>query len=155
MGLKQIAPVLISPDQRQQDVCQKGDEKQWRNPYRELQPRNPQKRQAGQIKPNKQSARIACEKFPPPIPSEMTDKAAEQDALPPQLLKLYQQMQIDGLTPEDKQQAVRDYYAFCAYGDALIGEAVERFKAYSARAGREHLIIYTVGDHGWHLDHDR
>jgi arylsulfatase A-like enzyme len=55
------------------------------------------------------------------------------------------------LTPEETQMAMRDYYAFCAYGDSLIGQAVTEFKEYCAKNNQEYLIIYTVGDHGWHL----
>ncbi len=62
-----------------------------------------------------------------------------------------QKMNFVDMTPEDKQQAIRDYYAFCSYADYLIGQSVEKFKQYSEASGREWLVIYTVGDHGWHL----
>lgn len=68
-----------------------------------------------------------------------------------QQLQIYNEAKSDGMTKEDQLQAVRDYYAFTAYGDALIGEAVEAFKAHSAKQGREYVIVLTVGDHGWHL----
>ena len=71
--------------------------------------------------------------------------------LPPQLVQLYKACQIDGLTAEEKQVAIQDYYAFCAHGDALIGRAVDAFKAYCEANDQEYLIVYTVGDHGWHL----
>ncbi len=71
--------------------------------------------------------------------------------LPPQLQRVYQQMRADNMTPAEKQQAIQDYYAFCAHGDALIGDAIDAFKAYSTQQGRPWLILYTVGDHGWHL----
>ena len=48
-------------------------------------------------------------------------------------------------------QAIQDYYAFCAYADALIGESVDAFKDYCLKNKQEYLIIFTVGDHGWHL----
>ncbi|MEM6963573.1 MAG: sulfatase-like hydrolase/transferase [Bacteroidota bacterium] len=79
------------------------------------------------------------------------DKTKEHQNLPPQLKKAYQSFKIDGLTPEEKQQAIQDYYAFCAYGDYLIGKAVQRFKTYCAKNDQPYLIIFTVGDHGWHL----
>ena len=75
----------------------------------------------------------------------------ELKKLPPQLVKLYQNLKIDGLTYDEKQRAIRDYYAFTAYGDSLIGEALEAFKAYSKRSNRPYIILMTVGDHGWHL----
>ncbi|MGJ8678813.1 sulfatase-like hydrolase/transferase [Paraglaciecola sp.] len=79
------------------------------------------------------------------------DKKAELGKLPAQLVKLYNVMKVDTYTHEEKQQAIRDYYAFCAYGDHLIGDAVQAFKKYSAENNQEYLIIFTVGDHGWHL----
>ncbi|EWH10215.1 sulfatase [Catenovulum agarivorans DS-2] len=75
----------------------------------------------------------------------------ELNKLPVQLQKIYNAMKIDGITDEEKQQAIRDYYAFCAHGDELIGQAVEAFKNYSAKHNQEWVIIYTIGDHGWHL----
>ncbi|MBU2912614.1 sulfatase-like hydrolase/transferase [Reichenbachiella agariperforans] len=76
---------------------------------------------------------------------------SEVDKLPPQMKALYEKLKIDGLRPEEKQQAIRDYYAFCAYGDYLVGEAVNAFKNYSKKNGQEYLILYVSGDHGWHL----
>ncbi len=75
----------------------------------------------------------------------------ELNKLPTQLRTIYDKMKIDGLSYDEKQQAIRDYYAFCAYGDHLIGEAVDEFKAYSKRNNQEYLIMYVCGDHGWHL----
>ena len=71
--------------------------------------------------------------------------------LPPQLLNIYDKMKIDGLNPQEMQQAIRDYYAFCAYGDSLVGKAINTFKSYSKQSQREYLIILVCGDHGWHL----
>lgn len=75
----------------------------------------------------------------------------ELKKLPPQLVSLYAKMQTDGLKPGEKQQAIRDYYAFCAYGDSLIGKAVKRFREVSEKANREWLVVIACGDHGWHL----
>ncbi|MDZ8120524.1 sulfatase-like hydrolase/transferase [Pontiella agarivorans] len=85
----------------------------------------------------------------------------EVEKLPPQLQQLSRGMKVLGTpedisanrayTPEKFQQAVQDYYAFCAHGDQLIGEAVKEFKKYCAENKRDYLIIYTVGDHGWQL----
>jgi len=79
------------------------------------------------------------------------DKEKELSQLPPQLQKLYEKMQIDSLTPQEKQQAIRDYYAFCAYGDALIGKAIDSFKKYNTQTKQQYVIILTIGDHGWQL----
>lgn len=75
----------------------------------------------------------------------------ELEKLPKQLTALYGKMTIDDLTDDEKQQAIRDYYAFCAYGDYLIGESVDAFKRYNEKLQQEYLIVLTVGDHGWHL----
>jgi len=75
----------------------------------------------------------------------------ELKKLPPQLVTLHKKMQTDGLKPAEKQQAIRDYYAFCAFGDSLIGKAVKRFRKHSEKAGREWIVVIACGDHGWHL----
>ncbi|WP_143871393.1 sulfatase-like hydrolase/transferase [Catenovulum sediminis] len=69
----------------------------------------------------------------------------------PQQQQIYNESKTDSMKPEEKLQAIRDYYAFTTFGDALIGDAVEAFKQYSKQQGREYLIVFTVGDHGWHL----
>ena len=75
----------------------------------------------------------------------------ELDKLPPQLVRFHKRTKINDMTYGEKQRAIRDYYAFTAYGDSLIGEAVEKFKNYSASTNRPYIILMTVGDHGWHL----
>ncbi|MEM9252172.1 MAG: sulfatase-like hydrolase/transferase [Planctomycetota bacterium] len=75
----------------------------------------------------------------------------EFDKLPPQLQKLQQVTGSDTMTDAEKQQAIQDYYAFCALGDVLIGEAVEAFQDYCEQQGRPWLIVYVIGDHSWHL----
>lgn len=70
---------------------------------------------------------------------------------PPQIQKLFERLNFTKMTAKEKQQAIQDYYAFCAYGDALIGDAVSTFKDYCKKNKQEYLIIFTVGDHGWHL----
>ena len=82
------------------------------------------------------------------IPEFSTDELSN---FPPQLVLHYNECKADQLKEEEKLQAIRDYYAFCADGDALIGESVAAFKEYCEEKGEEYLIIYTVGDHGWHL----
>nr|WP_252730577.1 sulfatase-like hydrolase/transferase [Colwellia sp. E2M01] len=76
---------------------------------------------------------------------------SETEKLPEQLKKIQQAGDIYEMTEQEKQKAIQDYYAFCAHGDDLIGKAVKAFKEYSEKSGREYLIIFTVGDHGWHL----
>lgn len=75
----------------------------------------------------------------------------EVSKLPKQMAKLYQNLKTSDLTEAEKQQAIADYYAFCAYGDHLIGQAVEAFKEYNQAQGKDYLILLTVGDHGWQL----
>ena len=82
------------------------------------------------------------------IPEFSTDELSN---FPPQLVIHYNECKADRLKEEEKLQAIRDYYAFCAYGDALIGDAVQAFKQYCEEKEEEYLIVYTVGDHGWHL----
>ncbi|TWT43114.1 Arylsulfatase [Botrimarina hoheduenensis] len=77
--------------------------------------------------------------------------ADELAALPSQLVEAYLESKTDRMRPAEKLQAIRDYYAFAAYGDSLIGQAVDAFKRYSERTGRGYLIVLTIGDHGWHL----
>ncbi len=71
--------------------------------------------------------------------------------LPPQLVKHYQHYKVDDLTDAEKQQMIRDYYAFCAYGDSLVGRAVRAFEDFCKKRNDPYLIIYVCGDHGWHL----
>ncbi|WP_139956969.1 sulfatase-like hydrolase/transferase [Flavicella sediminum] len=75
----------------------------------------------------------------------------ELKKLPAQLKKLYDKMKTDAMTYEEKQQAIRDYYAFCAFGDSQIGKAIQAFKDYSKKNKQEYLILYVCGDHGWQL----
>lgn len=55
-------------------------------------------------------------------------------------------------TYEAKQKMIQDYYAFCAYGDQLVGKAVKDFVAYSEKNNQPWTIIYVCGDHGWKLN---
>ncbi len=75
----------------------------------------------------------------------------EYDKLPPQLKKMHDDMNMTNMTDQEIQQAIQDYYAFCAHGDELIGEAIKTFKQYCKKNNQEYLIVFTVGDHGWHL----
>ena len=75
----------------------------------------------------------------------------ELKKLPPQLVSWFEKTNFADLPPEDQQQAIRDYFAFCAMGDSLAGKAIEQFKAFSEKQNREYVILYVIGDHGWHL----
>ncbi|MDF7825177.1 sulfatase-like hydrolase/transferase [Pontiellaceae bacterium B12227] len=76
---------------------------------------------------------------------------AELEKLPPQMQRWFRKTNFADMKDEDKRQSIRDYYAFCAMGDKLVGQSVNAFKEYSRRNGREWIIIYVIGDHGWHL----
>lgn len=75
----------------------------------------------------------------------------ERSKFTPQLERFYKVLNFTKMTPKEKQQAIQDYYAFCAYGDALIGESVEAFKKYSEKNNQKWMVVFVVGDHGWHL----
>ena len=72
-------------------------------------------------------------------------------SFPAQLQQIYNECKTDLMKPEEKLQAVQDYYAFTAFGDALIGKAVKSFQEYSKLQNRDYLIVFAIGDHGWHL----
>ena len=76
----------------------------------------------------------------------------EFDKLPPQLQGLVEQSASDHYSDEEKQQMVQDYYAYCAYGDALIGDAVDAFIEYSKNQKQPWMIVYVCGDHVWRLN---
>lgn len=78
--------------------------------------------------------------------------AEERTAFPPQLAKLFNNAQTDHFTDAEKHQMIADYYAFCAYGDSLVGQAVDGFIEYSEQQERPWLILYVCGDHGWRLN---
>ncbi|MEM7809286.1 MAG: sulfatase-like hydrolase/transferase, partial [Planctomycetota bacterium] len=75
----------------------------------------------------------------------------ELELLPETMQQLHNDMNFSRMTDDEKQQAIRDYYALCAMLDYLIGEAADSFKAFSEANGRPWVIVYVVGDHGWHL----
>ncbi|MDZ8117791.1 sulfatase-like hydrolase/transferase [Pontiella agarivorans] len=80
---------------------------------------------------------------------EYSEKEAE--LLTGSIRDLRNDMDFSKMTDAEKQQAIRDYYAYCAMGDHLIGRAVDAFKAYCEKQQQEWLIVYVCGDHGWHL----
>ncbi len=73
------------------------------------------------------------------------------EKMPDQMKKWQSSFSFTEFTDEQQQQMIQDYYAFCAMGDSLIGEAVAEFKSYCEAHDQPYLIIYTCGDHGWHL----
>ncbi|MEM6757063.1 MAG: sulfatase-like hydrolase/transferase [Planctomycetota bacterium] len=83
--------------------------------------------------------------IPQPAPGEV-------DAFPPQIMALYKQKRSDHFTPEQQLSMIRDYYAFCAYGDELVGQAFDAFVEYSEAQGRPWMVVYVCGDHGWRLN---
>ncbi|NJB37399.1 sulfatase-like hydrolase/transferase [Croceivirga sp. JEA036] len=72
--------------------------------------------------------------------------------LPEQIKRFIKSKGTDHFTAEEKQKMIQDYYAFCAYGDSLIGEAVDGFIAYSEAKKQPWTIVYVHGDHGWKLN---
>lgn len=58
----------------------------------------------------------------------------------------------DHFTDTEKQKMIQDYYAFCAYGDRLVGQAADDFIKYSESQGQPWMIVYVCGDHGWKLN---
>lgn len=75
----------------------------------------------------------------------------ELKKLPAQLVEWFHKTNFADLPAEDQQQAIRDYFAFCAMGDSLVGKAIDQFRTFSAKQNREYVILYVIGDHGWHL----
>lgn len=76
----------------------------------------------------------------------------EFDKLPPQLQRLVKHKDSDHYSEADKQQMVRDYFAFCAYGNELVGQAADAFIAYSEQQNQPWMVVYICGDHGWKLN---
>ncbi|VGO22461.1 sulfatase-like hydrolase/transferase [Pontiella sulfatireligans] len=86
------------------------------------------------------------------IPYTIPDfSPAEVEKMPPQLQLLYKKMNFSGLTKAEKLQAIRDYYAFCAHGDAQVGRAIGAFLNYCKKSSNDWIIVYVCGDHSWHL----
>ncbi len=76
---------------------------------------------------------------------------ADEKGRPKQLDGWFKNYSCNALSHEDKVQFIRDYYAFCAMGDKLVGDVVDKFKAYCADRKRPYIIVIACGDHGWHL----
>ncbi|NIJ44891.1 arylsulfatase A-like enzyme [Wenyingzhuangia heitensis] len=76
----------------------------------------------------------------------------ELKTMPAQLRKQVKLGYSDHFTDEEKQKMIQDYYAFCAYGDELVGQATDDFIAYSKKKNQPWMIVYVCGDHGWKLN---
>ena len=76
----------------------------------------------------------------------------ELETMPEQLKRQRAFGSSDHFSDAEKQTMVQDYYAFCAYGDALIGQAADAFIAYSEQQKQPWMIVYVCGDHGWKLN---
>ncbi|MEM0964561.1 MAG: sulfatase-like hydrolase/transferase [Verrucomicrobiota bacterium] len=81
---------------------------------------------------------------------ELTEE--ELETMPEQLKRATSFGASDHYTDEEKQKMIQDYFAFCAYGDALVGQAAKDFVEYSNRHGQPWMIVYVCGDHGWKLN---
>ncbi len=76
---------------------------------------------------------------------------AEYEKMPEQMQNWYSKTRVDRFKESEKQQMIRDYYAFTAMGDSLIGVEVDRFKRFCKDNNKEYLILVVCGDHSWHL----
>ncbi|MEC5128726.1 sulfatase-like hydrolase/transferase [Verrucomicrobiales bacterium BCK34] len=76
----------------------------------------------------------------------------ELASFPPQIVKMFNNSGTDHFSEEEKHQMILDYYAFCAYGDSLVGQAVDGFIEFSEKQERPWMILYVCGDHGWRLN---
>ncbi len=76
----------------------------------------------------------------------------ELENMPSQLKKIAIKSMSDHFTDEEKQKMIQDYYAFCAYGDELVGQAAKAFIEYSEKNNQDWIIMFVCGDHGWKLN---
>lgn len=76
----------------------------------------------------------------------------ELATMPLQLRKAVKEGWSDHYSDEQKQTMIQDYYAFCAYGDRLIGQAADAFIEYSEKHNQPWMIVFVCGDHGWKLN---
>lgn len=76
----------------------------------------------------------------------------ELETMPAQLRKQVHHGYSDHFTDAEKLAMIQDYYAFCAYGDTLVGQATDAFIEYSESQKQPWTIVYVCGDHGWKLN---
>lgn len=84
------------------------------------------------------------------VPTFLQEEQESIRGLTPQMWGLIQNLKSYDMKPEDKLKVLQDYYAFSAYGDELVGQAVNDFKVFCKNQQRPWLIIFT-SDQGWHL----
>ncbi len=78
--------------------------------------------------------------------------AEERKNFSPQVNKLFEIWETNHFTDDEKQQMVADYYAYCAYGDSLVGKLTDEFIKHSENSKRPWMILYVCGDNGWKLN---
>ncbi|MGC6427490.1 MAG: sulfatase-like hydrolase/transferase, partial [Akkermansiaceae bacterium] len=76
----------------------------------------------------------------------------ELETMPKQMRNAVESGFTDHFPDSQKLSMIQDYFAFCAYGDSLVGQAVDEFVAYSKAQKQEWMIVYVCGDHGWKLN---
>ncbi len=84
------------------------------------------------------------------VPTFSDEERESIRSLSPQMASLIQNLKTHDMKPEDKLKVLQDYYAFSAYGDELVGKALDEFKVFSEKQERPWLIIFT-SDQGWHV----
>lgn len=76
----------------------------------------------------------------------------ELESMPKQLRRQVMNGYTDHFSDAEKQAMIQDYFAFCAYGDSLVGQAADAFVNYSEQQQQPWMIVYVCGDHGWKLN---
>jgi len=80
----------------------------------------------------------------------LTDE--EWKTMPEQLKNVVRAYGTNHFTDEEKLKMIQDYFAFCAYGDQLVGQAADAFIKYSEKHKQPWMIMFVCGDHGWKLN---
>lgn len=68
----------------------------------------------------------------------------------PQMMGLIKKLKSYEMTHGEKLKTLQHYYAFSAYGDELVGKAIDDFKAFCEKQARPWMIIFT-SDQGWQM----
>ncbi|MFC0016120.1 sulfatase-like hydrolase/transferase [Roseibacillus persicicus] len=76
----------------------------------------------------------------------------ELETMPRQMRNAVENGFTDHFPDSEKLAMIQDYYAYCAYGDSLVGSAVKAFVDYSEKKEQEWMVVYVCGDHGWKLN---
>ena len=74
----------------------------------------------------------------------------EFSKMSPQVQGAVDRFMMKGLTKEQIQKTIANYYAYNSYGDIYFGKVVDAFKKKSQEQGRKWIIV-LVSDNGWHL----